>query len=99
VVHFSTQQLEKQGVIKGRTGFLTAEIKAGGGVRKELVCGAFYAMPLAQRKARHATFSSVFVHPEDPASDKNFNAANIWSMYCWERQVLVLSVRLVGPCV
>jgi hypothetical protein len=54
-------------------------------------------MPLAQRKARHAKFSSVFVHPEDPASDKDFTAANIWSVYCWE-QVLVLSV-LVGPCV
>jgi hypothetical protein len=56
-------------------------------------------MPIAQRKARHAKFSAAFVHPEDPASDKDFNAANIWSMYCWERQVLVLSVRLVGPCV
>jgi hypothetical protein len=50
-------------------------------------------MPLAQRKARHAKFSAVFVYPEDPASGKDFNVVNIWSMYCRERQVLVLSVR------
>jgi hypothetical protein len=42
VVHFCTQQLEKQGVIKVRTGFLTAAIKAGGGVRKELMFVALF---------------------------------------------------------
>jgi hypothetical protein len=94
LVYFFTQQLEKQGVVKGRTGFLTAAIKTGGVVRKELMFVALFHTPCLLLNVKcDVKFSVVLVHPEDPASGKDCDAANIWSMYCWERQVLVLSVR------